>query len=1130
MTLTPIPDAGPYVTVPLTGCPFIGYNAPVTVGGQSFQLVIDTGSTDTAVALSTCTNCGVSPEYSPASGTCSGTVSDTYGISVSGSATSWSGENCSALVAVGKELPAVTIQFGGIANQSGFFYPYDCSMNPNNTLMQGILGLGPIGGDTLGQATDDAYFNELVSNGISDKMAVLLCSFGGQMWFGGYDPAYASGSPQYTPMTAAQSAYWSVNLTDVGLGGTSLGGADSQATVDTGTGELVLLTAAYNLLTTALTTNSGVASVFGEGSAFGSTAFDSSFFSGAECLAPMGCQTRADVDSALPPLTLTFPNQGSPGSFTLTLPASQSYLVPIVSNGATYYCWYVEDAQSNQAGNTILGDAVLRANITLFDEGNNQVGFVPQNYCEGGYTGADAGTAGDATVEGGAQDSGAAGDAAGAGDAASVTAAAVSVGSSSACALTAGGGVECWGDNSSGQLGNNAPVASSSVPPSSSVPVPVVGLSSGVVAVSVAGRAACALTAAGGVECWGDNDYGELGSNSSAFDSPVPVAVQGLASGVIDLSEGDGENGFCAVTAGGGVECWGDIAGSSLVPVAVTGFTSAVTTVSVGRGFACALTRRGGVECWGDDTYGQLGNSCITGNSGVPVPVTGLTSGVTSVVASNGFACAVLVSGAVDCWGDNSYGQLGNNPNPSPLPVAVTGLASGATAVSAGRESACAILSGGGVECWGNNTSGQLGNNSTTASSVPVPVGGLTGEVTALSVGESSACARIMGGGVECWGSNYAGVLGDSVPSFATSVPLPVTGLTSGVTAVSAGISSNCAVTASGGVECWGSNSSGQLGNASTTESEVPVPVTGLTSGVTAVSVGGDFACALAAGGAVDCWGTNSSGELGNNSDAGSSGVPVPVTGLASGVTAVSAGAESACAITSSGGVVCWGSNYGELGTYSDAATVFAPSPVTGLSSGVTAISVGYSACAITSGGGVECWGCLQGNQCSSVPTPVTGLTSGVTAISVGSSSACAITSGGGVECWGSNSSGELGNDSDAGSNLVPVQVTGLTSGVTSVSVGQGYACAVTAGGGVECWGDNMYDELGSNSDAGSSFVPVQVTGLTSGVTAVSSLGGLTTCALTAGGGVECWGNNSSDQLGNLSTAESLVAVPVTGF
>jgi alpha-tubulin suppressor-like RCC1 family protein len=136
-------------------------------------------------------------------------------------------------------------------------------------------------------------------------------------------------------------------------------------------------------------------------------------------------------------------------------------------------------------------------------------------------------------------------------------------------------------------------------------------------------------------------------------------------------------------------------------------------------------------------------------------------------------------------------------------------------------------------------------------------------------------------------------------------------------------------VTASGGVVCWGYNLDGQLGNGSMTNSATPVPVVGLTSGVTGVSVGDYSACAVTSGGGVVCWGLNAEGELGNNSTANSS-EPVAVSGLSSGVTAVSVGTETACALTTTGGVECWGWNAdGQLGNGSNTNS-FVPAPVSG--------------------------------------------------------------------------------------------------------------------------------------------------------------------------------------------------------
>jgi hypothetical protein len=365
------PDSGGGpVAVPLTGCVSIGYSAPVTIGGQTFALSLDTGSADLGVATSTCSDCEISPEYTAPDGSCSGTTSSDYGSgSLSGG--SWSAGICTATVQVGAQEPAVAMKIAGITKQSQFFANYDCGGAYN----QGILGLGPLDLDTIGSAKTDEYFPALVQQGVPDVLALLLCSNKGTLWFGGYDEAAASGPPQYTPMT--MSSAWTVNLLSIGLGAQSLGGADGQSMIDTGTWGFYMPTAAYSALVSAVTADPGATTVFGAGKL--SANFFANAFDGSGCLAPVGGQSQAQIDAALPPMTLTLPGlSGDP--FTLTLPATQSYLAPFSFFGATLYCPGIAD--NAVIGNvTILGGTVLQAYITILDEGKQQVGFAPQSSC-----------------------------------------------------------------------------------------------------------------------------------------------------------------------------------------------------------------------------------------------------------------------------------------------------------------------------------------------------------------------------------------------------------------------------------------------------------------------------------------------------------------------------------------------------------------------------------------------------------------------------------------------------------------------------------------------------------------------------------------------------------------------------
>jgi len=354
--------------------------------------------------------------------------------------------------------------------------------------------------------------------------------------------------------------------------------------------------------------------------------------------------------------------------------------------------------------------------------------------------------------------------------------------------------------------------------------------------------------------------------------------------------------------------------------------------------------------------------------------------------------------------------------------------------------------------------------------------------VSSIDAGGAHTCALASNGGVKCWGGNYSGQLGNGNNNH-SYVPVNVSGLSSGVNAISAGGDHTCGLLTSGGVKCWGQNYDGQLGNGSYyNDSNVPVDVFGLSSGVSAISAGGDHTCALLTSGGVKCWGFNHYGQLGDGSIANSN-VPVDVSGLSSGVSAISAGHRHTCALLTSGGVKCWGDNwYGELGngTWTNS---YVPVNVSGLSSGVSAISAGdYHTCALTSSGGIKCWGfnwdCQLGNGSnndSNVPVDVSGLSSGVSAISAGGYHTCALLTSGGVKCWGDDSDGQLGNGTWT-TSCVPVNVSGLSSGVNAISAGQYHTCALTSGGGIKCWGNNGWGQLGNGTWTNSN-VPVDVLG-----------------------------------------------------
>jgi alpha-tubulin suppressor-like RCC1 family protein len=338
-----------------------------------------------------------------------------------------------------------------------------------------------------------------------------------------------------------------------------------------------------------------------------------------------------------------------------------------------------------------------------------------------------------------------------------------------------------------------------------------------------------------------------------------------------------------------------------------------VTEVTAGFTHTCALTGSGGIKCWGHNNYGQLGDGTNTDRY-TPVDVFGLSSGVTAVTADFLHTCALTSSGGIKCWGDNEKGQLGDGTNTDRYkPVDVVGLGSGMVKVTAGYLHTCALTSSGEGKCWGLNVYGQLGDGTNTNKDTPVDVVGLSSGVVAVTAGGYHTCALTSIGGVKCWGHNDGGQLGDGTNTD-RDIPVDVFGLSSGVVAVTAGFHHTCALTGGGGVKCWGHNYSGQLGDGTETDSNTPVDVVGLGSGITAVTGGYLHTCALNSSGGVKCWGHNEFGQLGDGTNIDSK-TPVNVVGLGSGVTAVTAGTGYTCALTSIGGVKCWGSNYyGQLG------------------------------------------------------------------------------------------------------------------------------------------------------------------------------------------------------------------------
>jgi alpha-tubulin suppressor-like RCC1 family protein len=719
----------------------------------------------------------------------------------------------------------------------------------------------------------------------------------------------------------------------------------------------------------------------------------------------------------------------------------------------------------------------------------------------------------------------------------------ISAGIFHACKVNEGGTVSCWGRNDSSQLGDRSLT-------DFSAPVDVVGLTN-VVGVAAGGSFAaggshtCALLSDGTARCWGLGLSGQLGNNTIVSKQLVPVVVSGL-SGAVAIAAGGSHT--CALLANGTVRCWGlngdgqlgdNTRSNRLTPVVVSGLTG-VVAITAGFAHTCALLADGSVRCWGANGSGQLGDGTKVDRA-TPVLVGNLTRAV-AISASHAHTCALRADGTVRCWGSNFSGQIGDNSEiDRSSPTVVQGLVN-AVAISAGTAHTCALLANGTARCWGNNVHGQMGNGTIGGIRlIPVAVASSLGTAVAISAGDAHTCALLADGSAKCWGSDQFGQLGDGVFVIdgIGETPTPVLAGTGTFTArdIAAGRNHTCAVRANGTVACWGANDSGQIGNGTIGGNRLtPVNVPNLAN-VVGIAAGDAHTCATLANGTARCWGLNSSGQLGNGT-VSNSPTPVTVTGLTS-VIAIAAGgalgSSHTCALLADGSVRCWGANgSGQLGI-GNTFPSSVPMPVSGLSDAVS-IAVGEShSCALVAIGAVFCWG-SDGLTSHTLPTLVS--LDNVVATAGGNRHSCALRADGTAWCWGQNLLGQLGNGSTT-STSSPTLVDLLFNPV-AIAGGFGHSCASLADGTARCWGDNAAGQLG-NTTTTSSTTPtlVQFSPLFGiGVTLLRPLRGVVnittgrrhSCALSVGGGVSCWGENTFGQLGNNSTTNSTVPVAVPSF
>jgi alpha-tubulin suppressor-like RCC1 family protein len=386
----------------------------------------------------------------------------------------------------------------------------------------------------------------------------------------------------------------------------------------------------------------------------------------------------------------------------------------------------------------------------------------------------------------------------------------------------------------------------------------------------------------------------------------------------------------------------------------------------------------------------------------------------------------------------------------------------------------CGHVCVGGQSCGGGACICPMGQ-------VPSPTGcSNVATRTVLSVGNSGACAVLSDGGVACWGRNHYGEMGLESPDNATHGPARVVTLGG---AISVGIRNTfaCAITAAGNVRCWGSNGLGELGDETTNARAVPAPVHGpapgqILSGVTALAVGDNHACAIKSPGVVYCWGANSTGQLGDGT-AARRAMAAPIQNPSGSLyVALAAGPAHTCALTTTGNVDCWGANdYGQLngGANASGNPLFAgpgtwtPIRITTLAN-VRALSAGERHnCALLADGSETCWG--EKEKGSTYPQAALG---GLIAVAAGGGQSCALSVGGQTSCWGSNLDFQLGSLAPSIDGGTPTMTTSAVpiplANVVAVAAGPRTTCVSTAGGQAFCWGGNFAGEAGNGLSRGS--------------------------------------------------------------
>jgi alpha-tubulin suppressor-like RCC1 family protein len=568
----------------------------------------------------------------------------------------------------------------------------------------------------------------------------------------------------------------------------------------------------------------------------------------------------------------------------------------------------------------------------------------------------------------------------------------VSAGYQHTCGLRAPGTLWCWGDETEGKVGNGSIVGNELSPLQ-------IGVDTNWASISVAGfNHSCAIKTTGTLWCWGDNSSGQLGDGTwTQRTSPTQVGTD------TNWLRSAAEDGFsCAVKTTGTLWCWGnnwdgrlgDGTTNSRNTPGQVGVATDWAQVMTRRTGGCAVKLTGTLWCWGQNSLGEVGDGTTTTRLS-PVQV-GVANNWAEVRGRDETVCGRRTTGLVECWGTSRSGMAGNNFSTTrPTPVQITGtswtqvanssynqvcairndgtlwcwgangccsdqfvptqvgVAADWTAIALGEGHACGIRAPGTMWCWGANWAGQLGDGTNDYRSSPVQVGVINNWVS-VTAGMGVSCSVRATGTLWCWGRDAEGQLGNGLPKSDVNSQTQI-GSDSDWLSVDAYENTVCGRRSPGSLWCWGANGNGQVGDGAYTDRESLTRV-GVANDWTAASVGRGHTCGIRAPGSLWCWGNNSQGPFGTGNQNSS---PTPVqSGTDTNWAMVDAGDDYSCARRTTGTLWCVGRNAErQLGIGWPPAFVYNWTQV-GTSNAWTTISASpFSACGLQSNNTISCWG-----------------------------------------------------------------------------------------------------------------------------------------------------------------------------